>query len=96
MAMAKQTAQVNIERPGKTATIELALSKSVRGKAAEKLEKAAEAVNGVDNASMSGQHTLIVEVAKAHTGKAKTEKLIAAVLKAIGAEQRGEVRTTLK
>ena len=92
--MAKQTAEVTIERPEKTATIRLSLHNAVRGKAADKLEKAVEAVNGVDSASMDGQHTLTVEVARAHVGKKNVARLIAAVLKAAGAAQQGEIQTT--
>lgn len=93
--MAKQTAEVTIDRPEKAATIKLSLGNAVRGKkAVEKLEKAAEGVNGVDSATMDGPHILSLEVAKLHTGEKKAKAVAAAVLKAIGASQKGEVQIT--
>ncbi len=92
--MAKQTAGIVIDRPEKAATIRLDLGNAVRGKAAEKLEKSVEAVNGVNDATMDGNHTLVVTVAKAHTGERKTKALAAAILKAIGASQRGDIEIT--
>lgn len=94
MARAKQTAQVVIESPERTATIRLDLGNAVRGrKNIEKLEKTARDVNGVEDANMDGPHVLLVEVAKAHTGEKKVKALAVAVLRAIGASQRGDIET---